>query len=73
MVFLSLMSQIKFLNAKLFFKGEDLDANGKMDFNIYYNSSKIIAMYIAVLNNNIKGIQLLLKYGADKEFKLEDG
>ncbi|KAF2175157.1 ankyrin [Zopfia rhizophila CBS 207.26] len=73
MTFLSLMSQMDFSDAELFLKGEDPDANGKMDPNVCYSSGRMTAMHMAALNDDVEGIQLLLKYGADKEFKSEDG
>lgn len=73
MAFLSLMSQMEFSDAELFLKGEDPDANGKMDPNVCYDSGRMTAMHMAALNDDVEGIQLLLKYGADKEFKSEDG
>ena len=67
------MSQMEFADAELFLKGEDPDANGKMDPNVCNNSGRMTAMHMAALNDDVEGIQLLLKYGADKELKSEDG
>lgn len=72
-IFLSLMSQMEFEEAELYLKGEDLDANGKLDPDVSYNGGGMTAMHMAALNDDVEGIQLLLKYGANKDLKLEDG
>jgi hypothetical protein len=71
--FLWLMSQMEFDEAELFLKGEDPGANGKLDPNVCYSAGRMTSMHMAALNDDVEGVQLLLKYGADKEFKSEDG
>lgn len=73
MAFLSLMSQMEYSDAELFLRGENPDATGKMDPDVCYKSGRMTAMHMAALNDDVEGIQLLLKYGADKDFKSEDG
>lgn len=73
MTFLSLMSQMEFSDAELFLKGEDPDATGKLDPNVCYDSGGITAMHMAALNDDVEGIRLLLRYGADKDLESEDG
>ena len=73
MNFLSLMSQMEFSDAELFLKGEDPDAGGKLNPNVCYDSGGVTALHMAALNDDMEGIQLLLKYGADKDFKAENG
>ena len=72
--FLGLMAQMDFEDAELFLNGEDPDANGsKMDPNVCYETGRMTAIHMAALNDDVEGVQLLLKYGADKDFKSEDG
>jgi len=33
----------------------------------------LTAMHMAALNDDVKGVELLLRYGADKDCKAEDG
>lgn len=73
MAFLSLMSQMEFAEAELYLRGEDPGAKTKMDPNVCYDTGRMTAMHMAALNDDVEGIQLLLKYGADKEFKSEAG
>ena len=67
------MSMMQFPDAELFLKGEDAGAKEKMDPNVCYKMGRMTAMHMAALNDDIEGIRLLLKYGADKEFKSDDG
>ena len=72
--FLSLMAQGDYEDAELFLKGEDPESNGrKLDPNSFYDLGRMTTMHMAALNDDVKGIQLLLDYGADKNFKDEDG
>lgn len=64
---------MEFSDAELFLKGEDPDAGGKLDPNVCYDGGGVTALHMAALNDDVEGIQLLLKYGADKDFKSEDG
>ncbi|KAF2278240.1 uncharacterized protein EI97DRAFT_456671 [Westerdykella ornata] len=73
MASLSLMSQMEFDDAELFLKGEDPGANGKLHPNVCYDSGGMTATHMAALNDDVKGVELLLKYGADKDLKSEDG
>ena len=66
------MSQMEFSDAELFLKGEDPGANGRLDPNVCYDRGRMTAMHMAALNDDVEGIQLLLKYGADKDFKSEE-
>jgi ankyrin repeat protein len=68
------MAQMDFFNAELFLKGEDPDNNGKQtDPNVCYEGTRMTALHIAALNDDIKSARLLLKYSADREFKSEEG
>jgi ankyrin repeat protein len=68
------MAQMDFSAAELFLKGEDPDANGrKMSPNVCYEWGSMTALHMAALNDDIEGVRLLLKYGADKEFKSDEG
>lgn len=72
--FLSLMAQMEFKAAEKFLKGEDEGSEGrKLDPNTYYITGRMTAMHMAALNDDTVGIELLLRYGADKPFKSEDG
>ena len=72
--FLSLMSQMEFKPAELFLKGEYEGFEGKgIDPNVCYEGGKMTAMHMAALNDDVEGVKLLLQYGADKNFKAEDG
>ncbi|KAJ8516496.1 hypothetical protein ONZ45_g6196 [Pleurotus djamor] len=73
MTFLSLMAQGDLDDAEKFLKGEDPGATKKMDPNVCYESGGMTAMHMAALNDDVEGVQLLLRYGADKEQKSEDG
>lgn len=74
MTFLSLMSQMEFADAELFLKGEDPDADGvPLDPNVCYESGGMTAMNMAALNDDVEGVELLLRYGADRGFRTEDG
>ena len=72
--FLSLMSQMEFEEAEKFLKGEDELGNGrKLDPNVTYETGGTTAMHMAALNDDAEGVRLLLRYGADKEVKDDDG
>ncbi|KAJ4371263.1 hypothetical protein N0V83_004480 [Neocucurbitaria cava] len=65
--------KMDFSDAELLLKGEDSDANGKIDPDVCYDSDRMTTMHMVALNDDVEGIQLLLKYGANKDFKSEDG
>ena len=72
--FLSFKAQMDFDIAEKFLTGEDEDSHGeKLDPNVYYKTGRVTALHMAALNDDAKGIELLLRYGADKEFGSEDG
>ena len=73
-VFMSLMAQYEFEEAEKFLKGEDHASEGKkLDPNTFHELGRMTAMHMAALNDDTEGIELLLKYGADRNFKTEDG
>jgi hypothetical protein len=72
-VFLSLMSQMDFIEAEKLLKGEDGMGEGKLSPNVTYEDGGQTAMHMAAYNDDIEGIQLLLRYGADKSIKDESG
>ncbi len=73
-LFLSLMAQSEYEDAEMILKGEDEDENGRpVDPNVTYETGGTTAMHMAALNNDTEGVQLLLKYGADRKIKDEDG
>ena len=73
-LFLSLMSQSEYEDAEMILKGEDELGNGQqLDPNVTYETGGTTAMHMAALNDDTEGVRLLLKYGAGKEFKDEDG
>ena len=71
--FLISMSFMNFSEAETLLKGEDPDGRGKVDPNACYPLSRVTAMHMEAGNDDVEGVQLLLKYGADKEFKSSDG
>lgn len=72
--FLGLMSQMDFEDAESMLKGEDDLGNGQpLDPNVTYETGGTTAMHMAALNDDTEGVRLLLKYGADKDVKDEDG
>ena len=72
--FLALMAQMDFDDAEILLKGEDEGYEGKkMDPNAYYDLGRMTAMHMAALNDDVEGVELLLRYGADKDFKDEEG
>ena len=71
--FLSLMAQMEFDEAEKFLKGDDGQGMGKLNPNVTYPSGGQTAMHMAALNNDVQGVQLLLRYGASKDIKDEDG
>lgn len=65
--FLSFMSQMEFGEAEKYLKGEDENSNGaKLDPNVTYPDGEMTALHMAAMNNDTEGMQLLLRYGADK-------
>ena len=73
-IFLSLMAHMDFDEAELFLKGEDEGSNGvKLSPDVTYDAGKMTAMHMAALNDDVRGIELLLKYGASKDLQAEDG
>ena len=71
--FLSLMAQMDFDDAEKFLKGEDGPGVSKLSPDVTYPTGGQTAMHMAALNNDVKGVQLLLRYGADKEARDDDG
>ena len=71
--FLTSMAFMNFSKAEPLLKGEDPDGKGKVDPNACYPRSRVTAMHMAAGNDDVEGVRLLLKYGADKEFKSSDG
>ena len=72
-VFLSLMAQMDFTEAKTLLDGEDGMGAGKLSPNVTYEFGGQTAMHMAAYNNDTEGIELLLSYGADKYIKDESG
>ncbi|CAD6576660.1 MAG: hypothetical protein ASARMPREDX12_008560 [Alectoria sarmentosa] len=65
-VFLSLMSQMEFDEAEKMLKGEDGLGKGKrLSPNVTYETGQTTAMHMAALNDDVEGVRLLLRYGAD--------
>lgn len=71
--FLSLMSQMDFEEAEKCLNGEDGMGHGPLSPNVMYEVGGQTAMHMAAYNNDIEGVQLLLRYGADKNIKDECG
>ena len=71
--FLSLMAQVEFAEAEKFLKGEDGMGEGKLDPNVGYSVGGQTALHMAAVNNDVEGVTLLLRYGADKEMKDDEG
>lgn len=72
--FLSLMAQMEFAEAEKFLKGEDgMGAGGRLDPDVTYETGRTTAMHMAALNDDVEGVRLLLAYGADREFRDEEG
>lgn len=71
--FLSIMSQMEFADAEKFLKGEDGLGDGPLSPDVTYSSGGTTAMHMAAMNNDVEGVQLLLRYGADKGLKDDDG
>lgn len=71
--FLSLMAQMDFDEAEKFLKGEDGLGTGKLSPDVTYSSGGQTALHMAALNNDLEGVRLLLRYGASKGIKDEDG
>ena len=72
--FLSLMSQMEFSEAEKMLKGEDELGNGqRLSPDVTYETGQTTAMHMAALNDDIEGVELLLRYGADPLLKDESG
>ncbi|KAI4146590.1 MAG: hypothetical protein L6R39_003402 [Caloplaca ligustica] len=71
--FLSLMSQMEFEEAEKFLNGEDGMGHGPLSPNVTYEFGGQTAMHMAAYNNDAEGVQLLLRYEADKDLRDEDG
>ena len=73
-VFLSLMSQLEFDEAEKMLKGEDDLGNGeRLSPDVTYEGGQTTAMHMAALNDDIEGVELLLRYGADPLLEDESG
>lgn len=73
-VFLSLMSQMEFDEAEKMLKGEDDLGNGeRLSPDVTYETGQTTAMHMAALNDDIDGVELLLRYGADPLLEDESG
>ena len=71
--FLSLMAQMDFTEAKTFLDGEDGMGEGKLSPDVRYETGGQTAMHMAAYNNDVEGVELLLRYGADKRIRDESG
>ena len=71
--FLSLMSQMDFTEAEKFLKGQDGMGDESLSPNVTYEVGGQTAMHMAAYNDDVEGVQLLLRYGADKSLKDETG
>ena len=64
---------MEFGEAEKFLKGKDGMGSGNLSPNIASKRGGQTAMYMAAYNNDIKGVQLLLRYNANKDVKDGDG
>ncbi|KAL8655333.1 MAG: hypothetical protein Q9226_003089 [Calogaya cf. arnoldii] len=71
--FLSLMAQMESGDAEKSLKGEDGMGQGPLSPNVSHQNGGQTAMHMAAYNDDVEGVQLLLRYGADKHLKDEDG
>ena len=71
--FLSIMSQQEFVEAEKYLKGEDESGGSKLSPDVLYQTGGQTAMHMAAYNDDVEGVRLLLRYGADKHIKDEDG
>lgn len=62
-----------FDDVEKFLKGEDSPGVCKLSPDVRYPTGGQTALHMAALNNDVKGVQLLLRYGADKGIEDEDG
>lgn len=68
------MSQMEFDEAEKMLKGEDDLGNGeRLNPNVTYEGGQTTAMHMAALNDDIEGVELLLRYGADPLLEDESG
>lgn len=73
-VFLSLMAQMDFDEAEKMLKGEEQWGNGeRLSPDVMYETGQTTAMHMAALNDDVEGVQLLLRYGADPLLQDENG
>lgn len=73
-VFFSLMSQMEFDEAEKMLKGEDDLGNGeRLSPDVRYETGQVTAMHMAALNDDVGGVRLLLRYGADPRLQDESG
>lgn len=73
-VFLFLMSQMEFDEAEKLLKGEDDLGNGqRLSPDVTYETGQTTAMHMAALNDDIEGVELLLRYGANPLLEDESG
>jgi len=72
--FFSLVNQGDFAEAEVLLKGEDEDANGeKINPNIRSEGNNMTALHMAAVNDDAENVQMLLRYGADKNLKTTNG
>ncbi|CED85430.1 Zinc finger, RING/FYVE/PHD-type [Phaffia rhodozyma] len=69
--FLSLMSQDDLETAEEMLRGED--GAEPVDPNSTYEEGGLTALHVAAYNNNVRAIELLLRYGAQKDKRSNDG
>lgn len=67
------MAQMDFGDAEKFLVGEDGMGHGALSPNVLYEHGGQTAMHMAAYNDDSEGVQLLLRYGADKNIKDEGG
>ena len=73
-VFLSLMAQMDFDEAEKMLKGEDELGDGeRLNPDVRYETGQTTALHMAALNDDVEGVKLLLRYGADPLLQDENG
>jgi len=75
-VFLDLMAQGEHSEAEKFLAGQDSlmgEGEGGIRPDVCYEGGSTTAMHVAALNDDVTGVSLLLRYGADKGVRTEDG
>jgi len=73
--FFSLINQGDFVEAEVLLKGEDEGANGeKIDPNARYEEGgNMTALHMAAVNDDVDSVRVLLRYGADKNLRTDNG